>query len=351
MFNLQVTKKWWLVEKNAHLFISFYQEKDAYLRQLKPKTTMRKIVFLLIILMVSTVFVRANDKDSLTAQLIEQIKLIDSVNKSMKYQTGEVKLTGNEAQLKVPQGFKYLNADQSNYVITKLWGNPPRKDVLGMLFPEAGGPFADSSYAFIISYDAIGFVKDEDADKIDYDEMLKKMQEEEKEVNIERQKQGYETIHIVGWAQKPYYDKTNKVLHWAKEIQFGDQEGRTLNYEIRILGRKGILSMNAVAGMNELPLVKRDIDKVLHIATFTEGNKYADFDSNIDKVAAWTIGGLVAGKILAKVGLLAFFGKFLKIILLGLATIGGAIVKFFKGKKKEDTLVYQEAPSEEKPVE
>jgi len=313
---------------------------------------MRKIVFLLLALMITGVLARANDKDdSLTAQLVKEIKLYDSVNKAMKYQTGVVKLSSDVAQLTVPQGFKYLNADQSNYVITELWGNPPRKDVMGMLFPETGGPFADSSYAFIITYEALGYVKDEDADKIDYDEMLKEMQKEEKEVNVERQKQGYESIHIVGWAQKPYYDKTNKVLHWAKELRFGSQGSNTLNYEIRILGRKGILSMNAVAGMNELPLVKKDIDKVLHIATFTEGNKYSDFDSNIDKVAAWTIGGLVAGKILAKVGILAFFGKFLKLILIGLATIGGAIVKFFKGKKKEDTLVYQEAPSEEKPVE
>jgi uncharacterized membrane-anchored protein len=301
--------------------------------------------------MVTGLLARANDKDSLTAQLIQEIKLVDSVNKAMKYQTGVVKLSSGVAQLTVPQGFKFLNADQSNYVITELWGNPPRKDVMGMLFPEAGGPFKDSSYAFIISYEDIGYVKDEDADKIDYDDMLKKMQEEEKEVNVERQKQGYETIHIVGWAQKPYYDKTNKVLHWAKELRFGSQEANTLNYEIRILGRKGILSMNAVAGMNELSLVKRDIDKVLHIATFTDGNKYADFDSNIDKVAAWSIGALVAGKVLAKVGILAFFGKFLKLIVLGLAAVGGAIVKFFKGKKKDDTLVYQEAPAEEKPVE
>jgi len=314
---------------------------------------MRKVLLLFIALLITGQLIRANNKDSLTAELKKEILFMDSVNKAMKYQSGVIKFPNGIAQLNIPAGFKYLNAEQSNFILTDVWGNPPRQDVLGMLFPEASGPYGDSSYAFIITYKAIGYVKDEDADKIDYDEMLKDMQKEEKEVNIERKKNGYSTIHIVGWAQKPFYDKTNKVLHWAKELEFGDQEGHTLNYEIRILGRKGILSMNAVAGMNELPLVKKDIDKVLNMASFTDGNKYADFDSKIDNVAAWTIGGLVAGKVLAKVGAFAFLAKFFKVILVGIVALFGAIAKFFKRKKTEDTLVYQEAtpPAEEKPVE
>jgi uncharacterized membrane-anchored protein len=146
----------------------------------------------------------------------------------------------------------------------------------------------------------------------------------------------------VGWAQKPFYDKEKKVLHWAKELQFGDQEGvHTLNYEIRILGRHGILSLNAVCTMKELPLVKANIDKVLPMASFTEGNTYFDFDPKIDNVAAWTIGGLVAGKVLAKVGffaiILKFLGAFWKFILLGLAALGGVFKKLFNRKKETTT--------------
>jgi len=308
---------------------------------------MQKTLFVILTFLLTSGVIRANNDDSVVARLVQQVKFMDSVNKAMKYQTGVVKMSGNIAQLNVPAGFKYLNAEQSNYVITDLWGNPARTDILGMLFPESGGPFADSSYAFIISFEDIGYVKDEDADKIDYDEMLRNMQKEEVEVNVERKKNGYPAIHVVGWAQKPYYDKTNKVLHWAKELKFGNTDERTLNYEIRILGRKGVLSMNAVATMNELDMVKKDINKVLNIASFTEGNKYANYDSKIDKVAAWTIGGLVAGKILAKVGLFAFFAKFFKLILVGLAGIGGAIAKFFKRKKAENEVVYEPQPSDE----
>jgi uncharacterized membrane-anchored protein len=288
-----------------------------------------------------TISVRANDEDSLAKKLEQYTKFIDSVSAAMKYETGQIKLSNGIAQLNVPQGFKFLNAEQARYVLSDLWGNPPDNDVVGMIFPETGGPFADSNYAFVVSWQQMGYVKDEDAHKIDYDDMLKDLQKGEAEENKERQKMGYSTIHMVGWAAKPFYDKTNKVLHWAKELEFDGSEEHTLNYDVRILGRKGVLSLNAVAGMAELPLVKKDIDKVLHIATFTEGNKYSDFDSKIDDVAAWTIGGLVAGKVLAKVGFLAVILKFGKFILIGIAAIGAFIFKFFK-KKKQDQ--YHQAP-------
>jgi uncharacterized membrane-anchored protein len=94
--------------------------------------------------------------------------------------------------------------------------------------------------------------------------------------------------------------------------------------------------------MSELSLVKRDISKVLNIAEFTEGNKYSDFNPKIDEVAAWGIGALVAGKVLAKVGAGAVILKFLKFIIIGIAAIFGAIVKFFKGKKQDESYVYEQ---------
>lgn len=269
----------------------------------------------------------------------------DSVNKAMQYETGIIQLKGGMASLNVPKGFKYLGIEQSNFVLTDVWGNPKRDDILGMLFPENGSPFADSSYAFIISFDEMGYVKDDDASKINYQEMLDEMHKDEAAINAERQKLGYAGIHMVGWAQPPFYDANNKILHWAKELQFGDEEESTLNYDVRILGRKGILSLNAVATMNELNLVKNDIDKILSIATFTEGNRYSDFNNNTDKIAAYTVGGLVAGKVLLKIG---FFAKFWKLIVLAFAAIGGWLVKYFK-KKKEQEYVYEPTvrPNEE----
>jgi uncharacterized membrane-anchored protein len=275
--------------------------------------------------------------EAASAELLKYVQLVDSVEKAMKYQTGAVSIGDGIAQLNVPAGFKYLNKEQSTYIITEIWGNPPQDGILGMLFPDTGSPFADSSYAFVITYDAMGYVKDDDADKINYDDMLKEMQAGEKAENEERAKQGYEPIHFIGWAQKPFYDKSNKVLHWAKELKFGEAaDGNTLNYEVRILGRKGVLSFNAVASISELAMVKNDIDKVLAIPSFTKGNTYGEFDSKVDNVAAWTIGGLVAGKVLAKVGFFALILKNIKLVIIALVAVGGGVWRFITGRKKKE---------------
>jgi uncharacterized membrane-anchored protein len=304
---------------------------------------------------------RANDPvDSLARAEKARQLFLDSVDNAMKYSTGKVSPEGGKIALDVPGGFKYLNKEQSRYVITKLWGNPETtvQNVVGMLFPDTTGPLS-GTYAFVITYKEDGHIKDEDAGTIDYEKILKDMQDSEKEENENRKQAGYPPVHIVGWAEKPYYDKEKKVLHWAQEIHFGDQQGsNTLNYEIRILGRNGMISLNAVGKMDDLPVVNKDIDKVLNVATFTNGNSYKDFDPKIDKVAAWTIGGLVAGKLLLKVGFFAGFLKVLaplwKFIVLFFAGIGAWFKKRLGRKKEPDLSEYYpatvHAPAAEEPA-
>ncbi|QEC40441.1 DUF2167 domain-containing protein [Pseudobacter ginsenosidimutans] len=304
---------------------------------------MKKAILSLIAVFFS-IAVWANEEDSLAMEKALMKQVYDSINASMKYSTGTIKLPDGTIELKVPAGFKFLDAAQSQKVLTEFWGNPPSKETLGMIFPENGGPMTEGSYAFVVSYESIGYVKDEDADKINYDDLLKDLREGEKAENEERKKAGYEAIHMIGWASKPFYDKENKILHWAKELQFGTSTDHTLNYGVRILGRKGVLVLNAVATMDELNLVKADIPKVIHIANFTSGNTYSDFNPDVDEVAAWTIGGLVAGKILTKVGLWAVIAKFGKFIVLGIIAIGGWLFSRFRKKKEEQTEEYiQEA--------
>lgn len=230
---------------------------------------MKKIALCLFVLfLITSAGYAKKGKDSLQLLLDSRLKFMDSVDGALHWQSNTVSIANGMAKLNLTKDFKYLNPEQSNYVLHDLWGNPPRTDILGMIFPASTGPFNDSSYAFIITFDEAGYVKDNDAEKINYDDMLKEMQKDEVEENKEREKNGYVPIHMVGWASSPFYDKQNKVLHWAKELKFGTDSINTLNYEVRVLGRKGVLSLNAVATMNELPLVKNDIDKVLKIPEF-----------------------------------------------------------------------------------
>ena len=258
--------------------------------------------------------------------------LIDSIESSLQYQHGEIKFDNGIGTLQVPTGFRYLDSEQATYVIKELWGNPEGAGTLGMIVPENTGLLADNAWAFIVTYEEMGYVKDDDADDIDYDELLEEMQADMAAENEERTQAGYEPITVVGWAAKPFYDNDKKVLHWAKELKFGESELNTLNYNVRVLGRKGVVVLNAVASITELSEVEKSITPVLSSFTYSDGNTYADFNPDIDEVAAWTIGGLVAGKVLAKVGVLAFLLKYIKLIGIGIAALATGLWKWYKRK-------------------
>jgi uncharacterized membrane-anchored protein len=260
----------------------------------------------------------------------------DQIEQSFDYKTGVIDLKDGNAKITVPKGFRFLDKDQSIYILTELWGNPADSTISGMLIPENRSVLDANGWAFTISFDPMGYVKDDDADDINYDDLLKEQQKEFEDENPQRVKDGYSTIKFIGWASTPFYDKDKKVLHWAKELKFGDDSLSTLNYNLRVLGRKGVFMLNAVASLSEMDEVKASIGKVISSVEFNDGDKYANFNPDVDNVAAWTIGGLVAGKILAKVGFFALIVKFWKLIALGVAGAGAAIFKFFKKKKEDD---------------
>ena len=293
---------------------------------------MKKIVLLIAFSISLQSLFAKGPADSLQIML----KAIDSVESSFTYKKGKIDLGDNLAAINIPEGFKYLDGAQSAKVIYDIWGNPRGNDkLLGMIMPEDGGILHEDSWAFIITYEDMGYVKDKDAGDTNYDDLMNQMKKESEEANPERIKQGYSALHIVGWAEKPYYDADKKVLYWAKEIQFGSDSVNTLNYDVRVLGRKGILSLNAVASIGQLQEVNKYKGQILSMVQFNPGNKYSDYDSGVDKVAAWTIGGLVAGKILAKVGLFALILKNIKLVILALVAAGGGIWRFITGRRKK----------------
>ena len=269
---------------------------------------------------------------SLYAQEDSAQYLIDSLESTLSYEHGDIKFQNGIGTLSVPTGFRYLNAKQAQFVLEDLWGNPQDSTIIGLIVPENKGVLANDSWAFIITYEEMGYVEDDDAEDIAYDDMLEQLKTDSEEENKLRAEMGYEPIEIIGWASQPYYDQDKKVLHWAKELKFGTNEVNTLNYNVRVLGRKGVLVLNAVSGMQQLQEVQANIDPVLTSFAYADGYKYEDFNPELDEVAAWTIGGLVAGKVLAKAGIFALFLKYIKVIILGLAALGTGLWKWFKRK-------------------
>ncbi|MEN3335813.1 MAG: hypothetical protein V7641_5178 [Blastocatellia bacterium] len=276
----------------------------------------------------------ANKNQSAPTELMTD----EEFESKLKYQHGTIKLANGIATLNVPVTFRYLDADQAEKILVDAWGNPPGHKTLGMLFPADLSPLSVDGWGVVITYSEEGFVKDDDAESIDYNEMLAEMKKDTREDNDERKKQGYGEIDLVGWATPPHYDKASHKLYWARELRFGDAMESTLNYDIRVLGRKGVLSFNAVASMQQLNMIQDRMQDVLGFAQFTAGNQYTDFNPSVDTIAAYGIGALIAGKIALKVGffklLLGGLLALKKFIIIGLAALAALLRKWF-GRKRD----------------
>jgi uncharacterized membrane-anchored protein len=258
------------------------------------------------------------------------------------YNTGKVDISNGLATFNIPEGYKYLDATQTKYVLETIWGNPPSETVLGLLLPVNLNPYQPECWAITVEYEESGHIKDEDAKDIDYADLLKDMKESVKDESVERVKQGYRPYELVGWAVPPYYDQQNHKLHWAKEIKFGEDSLNTLNYNIRVLGKSGVLVLNVIAGMDQLNEVNANLNKVLASVDFNDGHRYDQFDASIDKVAAYGIGGLIAGKVLAKVGFFALLLKFWKLIAIAVVGAFAALKNRIFGKKKEEPVITEQ---------
>jgi uncharacterized membrane-anchored protein len=276
---------------------------------------------------------------SVTTRAQEQITAEEFLA-SLNFQKGTITLPGGVADLALPEGFHYLSPEDTERVLVTAWGNPPGNETLGMLVTAPEDILAEDSWAAVIAYEEDGYVPDEDADSVDYVEMLADMQASSRDSNAARIEAGYDEVELVGWAAPPRYDKAANKLYWAKELRFGDIPVNTLNYNVRILGREGVLVLNLVATMPQLQEIEAAIPTVLAMTNFNPGYRYSDFDPGVDKVAAYGIGALVAGKLAAKAGLFAKFGvlllalkKFGIFIIIG---IGAFFAHFFRrGRSKE----------------
>lgn len=249
---------------------------------------------------------------------------------SLTFKQGTVVLPGADATLDVGDGFHFLAAKDAQRVLEEAWGNPPDDTVLGLLVPDDAGLGSDHSWAVVVTYSDEGYVSDEDAREIDYAGILEDMQEETESYNEQRKEEGYSVMHLKGWAQPPSYDAAAKRLHWAKELEVEGADSNALNYDIRVLGREGYLSLNAVADIGDLARVKDGMQKVLPMAKFNAGHAYADYKDG-DKTAAYGLAALVAGGVAAKSGLFAKLGLLLlglkKFLVIGLIAIAAGFKK------------------------
>lgn len=239
------------------------------------------------------------------------------------------------ASIKVPEGYLFADKTEARKIM-EMMGNPPSDQEIGLIAPADDA----KTWFVVFEYNEVGYVKDDDKDEIDADAILKSIREGTEEGNKERKEMGVDPIEIVGWFEKPHYDVNTHNLVWA--IEGKSKQDGLVNYDVRLLGRRGYVSATLVTDPKALSADLPHVQSLLGGFTFNEGNRYAEWKSG-DKVAEYGLAALVAGGAGAaalKLGLFAQLAKLLakgwKLVVVGFAALTGW-VKRLLGKKDEET--------------
>jgi len=215
---------------------------------------------------------------------------IKTLLQSLDFKQAPMPVLGAHAMLNASKNFYYLSGADAGKVLTQLWGNPPGSEagILGMVFPMGSRPEDGEAWASVISYADDGYVSDANAETTDYTALLKDLQQQTADSNPERIKAGYEPITLLGWASPPHYDKATHTIHWARDLIFGNDmmAPHTLNYQLRALGRDGVLELNFVAGLSQLGAIQTAIPQVTGLIAYDSDKTYEDHRDG-DKLAAY----------------------------------------------------------------
>ena len=145
----------------------------------------------------------------------------------------------------------------------------------------------------------------------------------------------------MGWDVPPKYDETTHNLEWAVR---GQCEGRQiLNYNTRLLGRKGVIGAVLIVEPESLPETLPTMRNLLTKFSFSSGETYAEYRPG-DKIAKYGLGALVVGGAAvgaAKLGLFAWLAVFLKkgwkLVVVAAAAVASFFKKLFTGKSTAKT--------------
>jgi len=249
----------------------------------------------------------------------------DSVLSKVKWEKGETtSKLGSLAEIKVPAGFMFANGNDTRLLMEAM-ENPATDAELGLVAPTSFAWFV------VFEFSDVGYVKDDEKGKLDADAMLKSLQKGTEAGNKERRKRGWAPLTIVGWKQPPQYDPETQNLTWATLLRSG--EGENVNYNTRLLGRKGVMSVTLVLGADQMDTVVPEFKQMLKGFSYVAGERYAEYRAG-DKIAKYGLTALVVGggaALAAKAGL---FKHLWKIIVVAGAAIAGFVKKLF-GRKSE----------------
>jgi uncharacterized membrane-anchored protein len=240
-----------------------------------------------------------------------------------------VSLGNDVAELALSEQYVFADANDTRRLL-KAMGNTVDNSEVGLVNPIAQG----EDWMVVFEYNADGFVKDDDANEIDKDAILESYQKGTEAANEQRKERGIPGLHVTGWFEEPHYDKKTHNLVWALRAK-SDDGSEVVNYNMRLLGREGYMSVTLVDEPAKLAASRPKVEALLGGFRYKTGKSYAEWVPG-DKVAQYGLVALVAGGAGAaavKTGLLAGLMKVLakggKAAILLLVAAGAGLKKMF----------------------
>ena len=246
----------------------------------------------------------------------------------------------DQGKIKIPANYIYIPSPQANRVM-KSMGNGDCPEMVGFIISDKD----NEDWITTIDYTKSGYIKDDDAQKWNVEELLESLKQGTKENNKERKEKGLPELTVTGWVEKPQYDMARHYLVWSIELKARGEKEKTINYNTYALGREGYLTLTLVTDLKNIGTQKAVATDLLAQTTFVPGKRYEDFNSLTDNIAEYGLAALVTGVAAKKLGLVAvitaFVLKFAKLFVVGVGAVGVMIFKLFKRKKKDSDEIEQ----------
>jgi uncharacterized membrane-anchored protein len=260
---------------------------------------------------------------ALLAGLAPQLRGADIESKLKALQGPAKAKLGNIAEIDVPAGYVFLDGEATRALL-RASGEPPSGNELGWIRTTNG------DWSVVFEFQDIGYVKDDDKDKLDADKLLASYKAGTARQNKEREKMGKPPITDLAWEVPPRYNSDTHNLEWAIRGMSGGEP--LMNYNTRMLGRKGMMEVILITAPESLKGTLPAFKDLMAGFTFTTGNSYAEYRPG-DKIAKYGLAALVVGGVAvgaAKLGLFTWLMLFLKKGWKLVIVAFGAVVAFFK---------------------
>ena len=244
-----------------------------------------------------------------------------------------VQLGTGVGKLNIPKGYAFIGKEDTHRLLEEP-GARRDEHILGMIAPETG----PGDWFAVLSYIDTGYIKDDEADSMKPDTLLREIKDNTDKENADRKEKGLSTIEVVGWQQPPHYDHVKHSLIWSIIGKESGRSDQVINHTSVVFGREGIMTETVVGDYSKAAALQPKLSAVGNMVTFNVGKDYGSFRSG-DRVSDLTMTGLVTGGAAAaaygaaKLGLLGKLGNYIVLAFLALkkaaivvvVAIGGAI--------------------------